>query len=127
MSGSHDNKKEAEKIHRILLDHLAKNYCIDKGKRNYTTWKIHFEGYREGGSNNDCSILDDFDHLKEHYGLEVGKYDALIDIFQHIDKRAVARIRRDSAKINQLLVQHESSGTYVYHVSLLFFNIEVLN
>ena len=86
-----------------MLDHLANDYFIDSKSRNYRTWKICFEKYRNAANNNEYSILQDFDHLKAQHDLEVGKYDALLDIFQHIDKRAVRRIEQDTEKIRCML------------------------
>ena len=94
--------------------HLAKDYSIERGRANHSTWKIHFEKYRKGSSNYEFSIVEDFEHLKGKHGLDLGKYKALLDMFQHIDDRAVTRIRQDSAKINELLAQHESpESTYM--------------
>ena len=101
-------------IHRKLLDHLANDYFIDSKSRNYRTWKIHFEKYRDAANNNEYSILQDFDHLKAQHDLEVGKYYALLDIFQHIDKRAVRRIEQDTEKIRCML-RNQKAPTRTYN------------
>ena len=66
-------------------------------------WIIYFEKYRNATNDNEYSILQDFDHLKANHDLEVGKYDALLDIFQYIDLRAVRRIKQDTEKTRCML------------------------
>ena len=105
-----------EEIHRKLLDHLANDYFVDSNSKNYRTWKIYFEKYRNAANCNEYSILQDFDHLKAKHDLEVGKYDALLDIFQHIDKRAVRRIEQDKEKIRCMLRNPRAlNGTYIHY------------
>ena len=58
--------------------------------------------------------------MKAHHGLEVGKYKAMIDIFQHIDQRAVSKIHRNSARIKRLLKQPKApESTYIPRIFFL--------
>lgn len=91
-------------IHNELLADLITGYFgkYGKTKGNVVRWKMHFRKYCPLPSQQECSVMENFDYLERSGLIAVGKYDVLENIFRFVDERALCNIKDASQMINAI-------------------------
>lgn len=90
-----------------------------KAKGNIVRWKMHFRKYCPLPSQQECSVMENFDYLERSGLLAVGKYDILENIFRFVDERALRNIKDASQIINAIKsTSRDARGMYLYTSSL---------
>lgn len=113
-------------IHNGLLADLITGYIgkYGKTKGNVVRWKMHFRKYCPLPSQQECSVMENFDYLERSGLIAVGKYDILENIFRFVDERALCNIKDASQMINAIKsTSSDARGMYLYMTlfSLLYF------
>lgn len=91
-----------------------------KAKGNIVRWKMHFRKYCPLPSQQECSVMENFDYLERSGLLAVGKYDILENIFRFVDDRALRNIRDASQMINAIKsTSRDARGMYQYTFSIM--------
>lgn len=89
-----------------------------KAKGNIVRWKMHFRKYCPLPSQQECSVMENFDYLERSGLLAVGKYDILENIFRFVDDRALRNIKDASQMINAIKsTSRDARGMYRYTIS----------
>lgn len=99
-----------------------------KAKRNNVKWKMHFRKYCPLPSQQECSVIENFNYLERSGLIAVGKYDILENIFRFVDERALRNIKDASQMINAIKsTSSDARGMYLYMTLflLLFFLLVV--
>lgn len=91
-------------IHNRLLADLITGYFGKDGrsKGNFVRWKMHFRKYCPLPTQQNCSVMENFDYLERNGLLSVGKYDILENIFRFVDERALHNIKDACQMINTI-------------------------
>lgn len=80
---------------------------------------MHFRKYCPLPSQQECSVMENFDYLERSGLLAVGKYDILENIFRFVDDRALRNIKDASQMINAIKsTSRDARGMYRYTFSL---------
>lgn len=117
-------------IHNELLADLITGYFgkYGKTKGNIVRWRMHFRKYCPLPSQQECSVIENFNYLERSGLIAVGKYDILENIFRFVDERALRNIKDASQMINAIKsTSSDARGMYLYMTLflLLFFLLVV--